>query len=46
MLKELGNDSDFVEKFKREAQSVARLIHPNIAQVYSYGIRSSSADWP
>lgn len=38
MLKELGNDSDFVEKFKREAQSVARLIHPNIAQVYSYGI--------
>ena len=38
MLKELGNDPDFVEKFKREAQSVARLIHPNIAQVYSYGI--------
>ena len=38
MLKELGNDADFVEKFKREAQSVARLIHPNIAQVYSYGI--------
>ncbi|MBO7683957.1 MAG: serine/threonine protein kinase [Kiritimatiellae bacterium] len=38
MLRELGNDPDFVEKFKREAQSVARLIHPNIAQVYSYGI--------
>ena len=38
MLKELGNDAEFVEKFKREAQSVARLIHPNIAQVYSYGI--------
>ena len=38
MLKEYGNDPEFVEKFKREAQSVARLIHPNIAQVYSYGI--------
>ena len=38
MLKELGSDAEFVEKFKKEAQSVARLIHPNIAQVYSYGI--------
>ena len=38
MLRELGSDKDFVEKFKREAQSAARLIHPNIAQIYSYGI--------
>ncbi len=38
MLKELGSDAEFVEKFKQEAQSVARLIHPNIAQIYSYGI--------
>ena len=38
MLKELGADPEFVEKFKREAQSAAKLIHPNIAQVYSYGI--------
>ena len=38
MLKELGSDAEFVEKFKKEAQSAARLIHPNIAQVYSYGI--------
>ena len=38
MLKEFGADAEFVEKFKREAQSVAKLIHPNIAQVYSYGI--------
>jgi len=38
MLKELGSDPEFVEKFKKEAQSAARLIHPNIAQIYSYGI--------
>ena len=38
MLPEYGSDAEFVEKFKREAQAVARLIHPNIAQVYSYGI--------
>ena len=37
MLKEYGSDPEFVGKFKREAQAVARLIHPNIAQVYSYG---------
>ena len=38
MQKEFGADPEFVEKFKREAQSAAKLIHPNIAQVYSYGI--------
>ena len=38
MLKEFGSDPEFVEKFKREAQSAAKLIHPNIAQIYSYGI--------
>ena len=38
MLKEFGADPEFVEKFKREAQSAAKLIHPNIAQIYSYGI--------
>ena len=38
MLKELGADAEFVEKFKKEAQAAARLVHPNIVQVYSYGI--------
>lgn len=38
MLKEFGSDAEFVEKFKKEAQAAAKLIHPNIAQIYSYGI--------
>ena len=38
MLKELGSDTTFIEKFKKEAQSSAKLIHPHIAQIYSYGI--------
>ena len=38
MLREFGSDPEFVEKFKKEAQSAAKLIHPNIAQIYSYGI--------
>ena len=38
MLKEYGSDQEFVEKFKKEAQAAAKLIHPNIAQIYSYGI--------
>lgn len=38
MLKELGADPEFLEKFKKEAQSAAKLIHPNIAQIYSYGV--------
>ena len=38
MLKSLGNDPQFLERFKREAQAAARLIHPAIAQIYSYDI--------
>ena len=38
MLKSLGADPQFLERFKREAQAAAKLIHPNIAQIYSYDI--------
>lgn len=38
MHKEYGADPEFVEKFKKEAQAAAKLIHPNIAQIYSYGL--------
>lgn len=37
MQKRLGDDPAFIESFQREAQSAAKLNHPNIAQIYSFG---------
>ena len=37
MQKSLGDDPQFVETFQREAQAAAKLNHPYIAQVYSFG---------
>lgn len=38
MLAQLSVDSQFVERFRREAQTVAQLEHPNIIQVYGIGL--------
>lgn len=38
MLDVLAQDSQFVQRFRREAQIVAQLDHPNIVQVYSTGL--------
>jgi serine/threonine-protein kinase len=34
----LAADESFVERFRREARSAGRLSHPNVAQVYDYGV--------
>ena len=37
MQKSLGEDEKAFETFKNEAQNAARLNHPHVAQIYSFG---------
>jgi len=38
LAEHLSDDERFVARFRREALAVARLIHPNIVQVYDTGV--------
>lgn len=37
LAEHLADDPQFVQRFQREAKAAAKLVHPNIVQVFDYG---------
>jgi serine/threonine-protein kinase len=42
LVPEFAADPSFVERFRREAQSAAKLTHPNIVAVYDWGTQDGT----
>jgi serine/threonine protein kinase len=42
LAEHLADDRQFVSRFRREALSAARLVHPNIVQVFDFGFDDDS----
>ncbi|MGE0710819.1 MAG: protein kinase [Planctomycetota bacterium] len=36
--RQLATQENFIERFQREAKAAASLVHPNVIQIYAYGI--------
>jgi eukaryotic-like serine/threonine-protein kinase len=42
LAEHLADDSNFVSRFRREALAAARLVHPNVVQVFDFGLDDES----